>query len=138
MSTALVSFGADASAVSSHNAKTGVSTVRLMTAKEFKTAKGLTGQAAKKAYNDYLREQGKANTAGLAAAMTSGELLVKGYQAGKNGLRVSFAYASKLKDPKSQADAAMSQEDAELVAALKASGLSLEDLKAMAGKQSGN
>jgi hypothetical protein len=95
--TALVQFGQSASVVTTSN-KWGT-TVRLMTAKEFKTAKGIKGQDARRQYNDYIKEHGKANTAALAAALTSGELLVRSARDSKSSVGVNFIKASSLKAP---------------------------------------
>lgn len=123
----LVQFQADASVVSTQNARTGTTTVRLQTAKEFKTAKGLKGQEGRKAYNEYLREHGKANTAGLAAALTSGELLVKGVRDSKNSMAVSFVKASSIKDPAPVKAAVPTKEEA-----LAVLGLTQEQLELLA------
>jgi hypothetical protein len=47
-----------------------------------------------------LRDNGQANTAGLAAALTSGELLVRGVQDSAKSMRVSFIKRSQIRDPK--------------------------------------
>ena len=94
---ALIEYGQDTQIVTKQT-KFG-HTVRLMTAKEFKEMHGLKGQEGKRMYNEYLRERGKANTAGLAAALTSGDLFVKGYTDRKNSLTVQFTKASSIKDP---------------------------------------
>lgn len=117
---ALVSFNTEAQSVTV-TSKFGT-TVRLQTAKEFKAAKGLKGQAARKEYNAYLREQGKASTAGLAAALTTGELLVRSYRSSKGSVSVNFMKASAIKDPKATKAAEPSRADA-----LAALGLTEEE-----------
>jgi hypothetical protein len=97
--TSLISFDASANAVTSYNEKMKTTTLRLLTAKEFKTARGLKGNAASVAYNAYIREHGLANTAGLAAALTSGELLVRSARDSSKSLNVSFVKKSAIKDP---------------------------------------
>lgn len=99
----LVQFGSSSDVVTKQS-KTGGTTVRLLTAKEFKTARGLKGNEASREYNAYLREQGRANTAGLAAAMSTGQLLVKRLTGTKNGCTVGFVFADGLKDPKAKSE----------------------------------
>lgn len=100
--------------------------MRLLTAKEFKESRGLKGQDGRREYNEYLRTQGRANTAGLAAALTKGDLLVKGYRDFKGSLSVSFAKAGAIKDPKGKGGAKVTRE-----AALAELGLSETDLLAL-------
>lgn len=106
MQNSLVTFNSNSNVVVSVNPKTQAETVRLMTAKEFKTSKGIKGNEAKRQYNAYLKEHGKASTAGLAAALTSGELLVTSVRDSKNKLAVSFTKASSLKDPAEKSETA--------------------------------
>lgn len=100
--TSIVSFNANANAIAISNPKQGMTGARLMTAAEWKKANGLglTARQKSNGYNAYLRESGKANTAELAAAMTSGRLLVTAHKAwNKSGKRqVTFIDADKLKD----------------------------------------
>ena len=130
MQNSLIKFGQASSAVMSTNPKTGGTSVRLLTAREFKNEYGLKGKEATRQYNDYLRAQGRANTAGLAAALTSGELLVKGFSDFRTSLRVSFVKASKLKDPKTNEKPAVTRETA-----LAELGLTEEKLAALLAAQ---
>lgn len=118
MATSLIQFGTDALTVTLENAKQKSTTVRLLTAKEFKDAKGLKGQEARKAYNDYLRTHGGANTAGLAAAMSSGELLVKSAKDYRGSLTVSFIKKSAIKDPVKAVPAVVVPKTAEEIMAM--------------------
>lgn len=107
MTTSLVQFGSEALTMTLENAKQKSTTVRLLTAKEFKDGKGLKGQAGRTAYNAYLRESGGANTAGLAGLMSSGELLVlgrKSYAASGKHV-ITFIEKSKIKDPTAKVEA---------------------------------
>ncbi len=104
----LVTFDAtSAQMVCAVNPKSKASTMRLFSAKEFKAqlagADDMTGNERKAAFNAYLRQYGKAGTGGLAAAMSSGELLVKGVTDSKNGLTVRFIKAGSIKDPEQSA-----------------------------------
>lgn len=115
-----VKFNATGSDLVVKSTKAG-DTVRLMTAREFKEARNVKGQEAKKAYNEYLRTNGRASTAALAAALTSGELLVKGYRDGKNAVSVNFVKASSLKDPDADKGKTVDEmTEEELLAALEA------------------
>jgi hypothetical protein len=126
MNQALVSFEPTASAVTTTN-KFGT-TIRLQTAKEFKTAKGLKGQDGRRQYNAYLSAQGKASTAGLAAALTGGELLVRSYRDSKGSVGVNFIKASSIKDPVAHGASAAQPTEAEACALL---GISLDELNAL-------
>lgn len=118
----LVQFNQSANVVTT-TTKAGT-TVRLQTAKEFKTEKGLKGQEARRQYNAYLREQGKASTAGLAAALTTGQLLARSYRDSKGSVGVNFIKASAIKDPVRAAEPT----EADLCAKL---GIALEDYQAL-------
>jgi hypothetical protein len=109
-------------------------TVRLQTAKEFKSAQGLKGQDGRRAYNAYLREQGKASTAGLAAALTGGELLVRSYRDSKGSVGVNFIKASAIKDPVAKADRVVPPviDDAAVMAFLGVTAEQFAAMKAMA------
>ena len=128
----LVSFSTT-DIVKSQNSRTGSVTVRLMSAKEFKTARGLSGQEGKRQYNDYLREQGKANTAGLAAAMSTGELLVKRFQSTKNGCSVGFVKRDSIRDPKQKKGEVKDVSKADALKALGLSEADLDTIKALSG-----
>jgi hypothetical protein len=93
----LVQFDTAANAVTSFNEKTKTTSCRLLNKKEFSNSRNLKGGEAKRAFNEYLRVQGKVNTAGLAGALTTGELLVKGVQDTPNGMTVRLVKASSLK-----------------------------------------
>lgn len=137
----LVSFNANANAVESYNSKMKTTTVRLLTAKEFKGARGLKGNEASRAYNAYIREHGLANTAGLAAALTSGDLLVRSARDSAKSLNVSFVKKSAIKDPVAKVaeavPAAVLDENAKLRALLKSLGATAADLAAATGASAG-
>lgn len=113
----LVSFSDKTKTVTTTN-KTGT-VVRLMTAKEFKQANHVKGQEARRKYNDYLREHGKASTAGLAAELTKGNLLVRSFRDSRGSMAVSFIKADKLKDPKTDEQAKAKAEADKAVEAAK-------------------
>jgi hypothetical protein len=94
----------------------GYSGVRLQTAAEFKRSRGLKGQEARRHYNEYLRLNGRANTGGLAAAMSTGELLVTGFRDyEKSGrMNVTFMRKDRIKDPVKKEAAAPAVADAVL------------------------
>lgn len=75
---------------------------RLMSAKEFKAARGLTGNAAKLEYNNYLRMNGKSSTALLAAKLTTGEWIPKIERDTKHTHTVTFLKTASIKDPVSK------------------------------------
>lgn len=119
MASSLITFDASANAVTT--TKKSGTTVRLMTAKEYKHAKGLKGQAGRRAYNAYLLEQGKANTAGLAAALTSGELLIKSWRNGKNAGTIGYVKRSSIVPAAEEAKTfASTLSDKELLAIIEA------------------
>lgn len=132
MQTSLIQFNQSASAIVTQNSRTNAVSVRLLSAKEYKDQHGLKGKDGTRQYNDYLRQQGRANTAGLAAALTSGELLVKGFRDFKGSMNVNFVKASQIKDPKAAEKPVITEAELELLAAVKASGLTVADLKGIA------
>lgn len=94
----LIQFGSNTSVVKKEttNAKGEVTavSVRLQSAREYKDAHGLKGQVGKRAYNAYLAENGKANTAAFAAAMSTGQILIKGFKKTRVGGSVTFVDAA--------------------------------------------
>lgn len=118
----LVQFNQSANVVTT-TSKFGT-TVRLQSAKEYKGAHGLKGQAGRKAYNDYLREQGKASTVALVTALAQGTLLVRSARDSKSSVGVNFIKASAIKDPVRAAEPT----EAELCAKL---GIAIEDYQAL-------
>jgi hypothetical protein len=97
----MVQFESTVAVVRTENAKTKTTGIRLQTAKEWKEANSAanisrTSNQVKQAYNDYLRTAGAANTAGLAAALTTGKLLVKGVQNTPKGMTVRFLKADAM------------------------------------------
>ena len=133
MSVAVITFG-EKTEVAKKTYRGGYTGERLLSAVEYKRAHDLKGSEGKRAYNQYLRENGKANTAGLAAALTTGELLVKGYRPSKNGLQISLLHASMIKDPSTKSG--VSSEVAALAREKSDLQKELAELKAkMAGKE---
>ena len=99
--TSLVQFNAQSFAVTLFNEKTGMRGERLMTASEFKKAKGIKGSEAKRQYSGYLELNGKGNTADFAALCTTGKILVTGNRYWDNSGKgqLSYVVADKLEKP---------------------------------------
>jgi hypothetical protein len=127
MNTSLIQFGSEIQAVTTVNAKSKSTSVRLLRKSEFRELPehaGEKGQELRRAYNAYIRQAGQANTASLSAEMTSGRLLVKGFSDYRSSLTVRFVKASSIvdKEPKSSINETVrsmsAQEREELIALL--------------------
>lgn len=131
--TSLVQFGQGASTVEISNDKTGCKGARLLSAAEFKRTldKALSAREKANKFNAYLRESGKANTAALAGALTSGELLVVGFKgwekSGKS--QVTFLDASKVVDKAAKAEAGTVSSLEQEIARLKKENAELKAAK---------
>ena len=66
------------------------STESLMGAKAFKERTGLTGQAAKRGYAEYLRKAGKSGAVGMAGMVQSGGLLLTKIRETKDGWNATY------------------------------------------------
>ncbi len=99
----LVVFGGGVKTVSSVNSKTGGTSVRVLRAGEFREEykskhPGATNKEIKREYAAYYRGAIGANTASLAAAMTTGELGVEGYRVNKDGSKVVVTFVKATKE----------------------------------------
>jgi hypothetical protein len=98
--TSLVQFNAQSSAVTLFNEKTGMTGARLMSAKEFKTAKGLKGSEGKKQFNAYLRLHGLDNNVGFSEKLTRKEVFITSGKCWESGrFQISGILATKVVDP---------------------------------------
>lgn len=110
----LISYQSDVKTVSTVNAKTGATTVRLLRAKEFKdqyklTHKNASNKEIKKAFLEYYQPACKASVASLAGKLTEGTLGVESYRVNTDGdkMSVTFVDLSAVKEEKTDVTAAL-------------------------------
>ncbi len=133
----LIEFGSAANAVTTVNEKMHCTTVRLLTKQELKAQRGLKGNAATIAYNDYLRKEGASNPERMIKKLASGELIVRSVKDYPGSMAISVLKRDKIVDPKTKTPAAASPEIAavmdevtKLRTLLKSLGATEADLQA--------
>lgn len=118
--SSLVEYGFNGNAITTVNEKMKCTTVRLLTAKEYKTKRGLKGNAGTIAYNAYLRAEGQANPEGLIKKLASGDLILRSVKDFPGSMQFGVIKKSALRDPVGRVAAPVAMTREELLAQLAA------------------
>lgn len=104
--TALATTTWGSNAMVASNSKTGMTSVRLLGAAEYRKEHGLKGAAGKRAYNAYLREQGIKLNEAVSKEIAGGRILLTGAKRWDKTGKIQFSgfEATKVVDPAAKAE----------------------------------